>query len=60
MDSVKTRAFCTTRDECPDISQVEERIANKILVKTPLRAFLDWQLGPSRTEDTKRNLGNEI
>jgi hypothetical protein len=37
---------------------MEERISIKILVKTPLRAFLDWQVDSSRAEDTKRNLGN--
>ncbi len=39
---------------------MEERIANKILAKTPLRAFLDWQFDSSRAEDTNRNPGNEI
>jgi hypothetical protein len=39
---------------------MEERIAIKILVKTLLRALLDWQVDSSRAEHTKRNLGSEI
>ncbi len=41
IDSVRTRGFSTTQSECRDTSQMEERISIKILVRTPLRAFLD-------------------
>ena len=33
MESVKPHGACTTRSECRDTIQMEERIANKILVK---------------------------
>jgi hypothetical protein len=39
---------------------MEERIANKILVKMALRAFLDWQYGSNVPKTPNALLGTRL